>query len=258
MQLQHKRILLVEDEKLNQLITQTLLNQWQAEVILAESGNVALDYLRKNSVDLILMDISMPGLDGYSTAKMIREELRIKTPIIAISADAGELVKQKVLEAGMNDFLSKPIEKEALLVKIAIAMEMRPPVNETLTTQDNKEAIAELKLCDIEKLRKVLGIDTVQLKLMIAKFLEITPNYYLDILHAFETNDMLLLSNTAHKLKASLELLSSMEMSLNIRLIKEYADNKEHHEKLPPLISYFRQAYPELCRQVQEELALLP
>ncbi|MEI6577491.1 MAG: response regulator [Bacteroidota bacterium] len=252
--LKNKLILLVEDEQVNQQIALALLQQWNAEIDLAENGQEALNMLQKKAYDLILMDISMPVLDGFSTAKIIRNELGITTPIIAISADEGEVFKQKVLDSGMNDALSKPISMDSLFVKIAIALEMKPAIQKDGNESVNAPDARNYKLCDIEKLRRVLGIDTAQLKIMILKFLEITPNYYLDILNAYEISDFKAISQTAHKLKSSLELLSSMEMISNIRLIKEYAESKENNQKLIPLIHFFRDAYPELCKQLKEEL----
>ena len=121
------RILVVEDEPFNQIVFQTIIDPNQ--IILAENGKIAIDILRKNRFDLILMDIHMPVLDGYSTAKIIRDELGLATPIIAISADIGPGAHQRAIDAGMNDFLAKPYAFAELFKRILAILEPPAPVS---------------------------------------------------------------------------------------------------------------------------------
>ena len=110
------RILIVEDEYFYQCLFKSLMYKWQVRI--AENGLIALDILRKHSFDLIVMDIEMPVLDGYETAKAIRNEMGIKIPIIAVSGTTDPSASEKIIEAGMNDFLPKPYYSATLYMKI--------------------------------------------------------------------------------------------------------------------------------------------
>ncbi|MDX1451350.1 MAG: ATP-binding protein, partial [Oleiphilaceae bacterium] len=115
------RVLIVEDNATNQLVVKTLLQQMGVESCVAEHGEVALAQLSKaapGDFDLILMDCQMPIMDGYETTRAIRrgatEGVPVAIPIIALTANALAGDQQKCLDAGMNDYLSKPIDPEAL------------------------------------------------------------------------------------------------------------------------------------------------
>jgi PAS domain S-box-containing protein len=117
-----KKILLVEDNPFNQLIATKFLEKWSAIVETAENGRIALEILSKtNDFDLILMDIQMPELDGIQTTKAIRklDDIALqRIPIIALTAVAMENDKEKFLNDGMNDYISKPFNPSELYKKI--------------------------------------------------------------------------------------------------------------------------------------------
>lgn len=119
-----KRILLAEDNRMNQIIAKHLLKESGAELVIAENGRVACETLEKSEVgyfDLILMDIQMPVMDGYTAARNIRNSERkdlAGLPIIAMTADAFEEDREKALAAGMNDHVSKPVESEKLFAAL--------------------------------------------------------------------------------------------------------------------------------------------
>ncbi|MBL7853110.1 MAG: response regulator [Cyclobacteriaceae bacterium] len=104
------RVLLVEDNEINQLYASTLLRNLGCACDIAGDGSIALKKLASEKYDLVLMDIQMPVLDGYETARTIRQSggAYAQVPIIALTANASEQDRQKSLEAGMNDQLSKP------------------------------------------------------------------------------------------------------------------------------------------------------
>ncbi len=109
-----KRILLVEDYFINQEILQDMLELMNCTVDVAEDGAEALRKYESNSYDIILMDIQLPQMDGYEVTKEIRkrEEVAGKrhTAIIAVTANAMAGDREKSLEAGMDDYLAKPVE----------------------------------------------------------------------------------------------------------------------------------------------------
>lgn len=114
-----KKVLVVEDNLMNQKLTSIILQNEGFEVTVARNGRKALEYLKEKPADLILMDIQMPVMDGYKTTQLIRDELHLATPIIAMTAHALSGEREKCLQAGMNDYLAKPFKEPDLLDKIA-------------------------------------------------------------------------------------------------------------------------------------------
>ena len=113
-----KSVLVVEDNQISQMLVKIWLERWYVRVTLAENGLVALNLLRNNNYDLILMDIQMPEMDGYETAAHIRTELNLQVPIIAMTAHAMQDEIDKCLIVGMTDYISKPFNSNELLSKI--------------------------------------------------------------------------------------------------------------------------------------------
>jgi signal transduction histidine kinase/HPt (histidine-containing phosphotransfer) domain-containing protein/ActR/RegA family two-component response regulator len=110
-------ILLVEDNEINQMVAQEVLRTMGLLVTPAFSGEEALEMIKKDHFDAVLMDIQMPGLDGYQTTARIRQDARFDKahlPIIAMTAFAMEGDRQKALDAGLNDYVSKPINIKQL------------------------------------------------------------------------------------------------------------------------------------------------
>lgn len=113
-----KKILIAEDEKTNYLFLEALLKRTNAELIWAETGKSALDAVNNDeSIDVVLMDIKMPEMNGYEATNEIKK-IRPELPIIAQTAYALAGEKEKILSAGCDDYLSKPIMGKVLLEKI--------------------------------------------------------------------------------------------------------------------------------------------
>jgi len=115
-------ILVVEDYPINQEITKELLEMMGCDVDVVDSGAEALEAVRRNSYDLIIMDIQMPEMDGYEATKEIRriEGTTKHVPIVALTANALQGDREKCLSAGMDEYISKPFraaELEAVLLK---------------------------------------------------------------------------------------------------------------------------------------------
>ena len=117
------RILLTEDDPINQLVASKLLERWGADLEKAGHGGIALNKLGEASFDLILMDVQMPVLDGPSATRRIREELHMDIPIIALTANAIKGDRERFLAAGMNGYVSKPFDERELLEAILHLLE---------------------------------------------------------------------------------------------------------------------------------------
>ncbi len=109
-------VLLVEDISINQQVMREYLERCRVSVVIAGNGREALERVRSHPFELVLMDIQMPEMDGYEATRAIRDDGRFDDlPIIALTAHAMEGDREKCLAAGMNDYLSKPVEPERLL-----------------------------------------------------------------------------------------------------------------------------------------------
>jgi signal transduction histidine kinase/CheY-like chemotaxis protein len=114
------RILVVEDNILVRKLTEIILKQAGYHAEFAENGQQALDILKHEKVDLILMDVQMPIMDGYTATRIIREDLKMDIPIIAMTAHVLADEKEVCLKQGMNDYIAKPFAAEVLKEKVRL------------------------------------------------------------------------------------------------------------------------------------------
>ncbi len=117
LQLQQKHVLVVEDNRVNQMVAGLLLQRLGYQVSMANNGQEALDLLEHNSYDLVLMDVQMPILDGLTATQKIRQQEKstdLHLPIIAMTANASDTDKEICMAAGMDDFMPKPVMQKPL------------------------------------------------------------------------------------------------------------------------------------------------
>ena len=115
------KVLLAEDNVINQLLAQAVLSQFEVKLTTVEHGKLALDELEKNDFDIVLMDLMMPEMDGYEATIAIRSLIDIKKksiPIIAVTADVTNSVIERCKDIGMNDYIYKPFDAMDLKTKI--------------------------------------------------------------------------------------------------------------------------------------------
>jgi CheY-like chemotaxis protein len=114
-------ILLVEDNKINQLVASQFIKKWGIEVDIADDGLEAVQKVQQKKYDLVLMDLEMPGMDGFEASREIRKlnaEYFQELPVLALSASAMKGMKEKVMLSGMNDYVAKPFSPTELRSKI--------------------------------------------------------------------------------------------------------------------------------------------
>ncbi len=231
------RALLVEDHKINQMYAITTLEEQSVKVDLAENGIEALDMVKKNNYDLILMDIQMPLMGGIEATKIIREELKLDIPIIALTANALKGAKESYLESGMNDYISKPFHEKEINTKIGLFLNL-PSLNEaSMSTINNEEpeSVSAVRY-DLSALKKLSKGKDAYLTRIIELFLKEMPKSIERLNDNMATRDYKRIFATAHQMKPSTNI---MRMSDTFELLEELehcCENKVNLEKVPILI----------------------
>lgn len=193
-------VLIAEDNQMNQHLISHLMRSWGIEFVLVKNGQEAVDELKKRPYSIVLMDIQMPGMDGYTATEVIRNELGLMIPIIAMTAHAMAGEKEKCLQLGMNDYVSKPI-KETLLYNMIgrHAQNLTQETNGVYSTI-NLEYLAELSGGDKVFERQILEQFVVQMPEELQQLEEAISN------RVFDT-----IKQTAHSLKSTVGYIGLSE-----------------------------------------------
>ena len=134
------KVLVVEDIALNQLLMKTLLDDFGFERDVAANGKIAIEKLLEKDYDIILMDLQMPEMNGFEATEHIRYKMKLKIPIIALTADVTTVDLEKCRMLGMDDYISKPVD-EAILYSKIIGLVMKTAKTKDVIPVKNKEAL---------------------------------------------------------------------------------------------------------------------
>ena len=219
--LKNIKILLVEDNELNQLLAIKVFKKWDKEIDVAANGKIAIEKITNNNYDIILMDIQMPEMDGIELTNYIRTHMGVKanTPIIALTAHATVGEERKCIDNGMNDYLSKPYDFEVLLSKLNQNLKSSKVQSSVLKVSKNPEITSE-NLFDFKYLKDLAEGDFAFIKNMVALFLNNTPQTLDAILDSNQNDDIKVLNDEIHKLKSSLSLLGITKASESVAIIE--------------------------------------
>lgn len=197
-------ILLVEDNIHNQLLAANYFKRWGGEIDIAENGAVALEMMVKREYDIILMDLQMPVMDGFTTTEKIRKELKFNMPIVGCSAHSLVGEKEKCLALGMNDYIAKPYTEDELIKTTFKYLDSRSKKEKT----PPKVELSEIVFDDFDDLMKSLvhreGDEFV--RTITGFFHERTPGDIQEIKSALEENNMDILKEKAHFVAGSLSV----------------------------------------------------
>jgi PAS domain S-box-containing protein len=195
------RILAVEDNELNRMVLQVILKKCEVVVTIAHNGQEAIKLIQEQEFDLVLMDVQMPIVDGLEATKYIREELKLSTPIIGLSANAMREEVEICKQAGMNDYLVKPYSERVL---VEVMKKWSPEVMATESTKDGNEVAEEL---DLSVLKQYVGNDIDALRDVVTGYLKHLPPQLDRLELALVGSDVLALRHELHQLKASMEII---------------------------------------------------
>ncbi len=181
----HGRILLVEDGKDNQRLISAHLKMAGAEVVIAENGRTAVDLAQASPFDVILMDMQMPVMDGYSAAAELRK-LHLTVPIIALTAHAMSDDRDRCVASGCTDYLTKPVQRDCLLQTVAryLGHPASPPPEKS------------------KRIRSSMG-DQPEMSTIIREFVDDLPGEAAKIEDAMKRSDLETLRRIVHQLRGA-------------------------------------------------------
>ena len=211
-----RRILLAEDSLVNQKVALGFLNKWGHQTLVASNGKKAVELWQREPFDVILMDMQMPEMNGYAATAAIRREEQgtdRRIPIIAMTAEAMKGDREHCLDAGMDDYISKPFDPDALYQVVAAVPAQACVAAGTIVIEDESSPSTEIVkptespqdngVIDWEVARKNTGNDAALLADLVKIFLAECPHMLAEIRQAVETSDSGLLRRAAHTLKGS-------------------------------------------------------
>jgi PAS domain S-box-containing protein len=204
------RIMVAEDNSVNQRLASRLLEREGHSVTIAGSGQEALDLLERQQFDLILMDVQMPGLDGLQATARIRENERgsgYRVPIVAMTAQAAESDRVRCLEAGMDAYVTKPVHVPDLMrmINTVVPQSVVPGGNFMNGNVTSEESSVETQLQQLDESLALsrVGGDVDLLKEVVELFLDDYPSTFEKIKGAVASRDATALEHHAHSLKGS-------------------------------------------------------
>ena len=197
--LNNLKVLVVEDNDINLLVANTLLAFYGITVFEAKNGKEAITHPKLNEVDLILMDLQMPEMDGFAATEYLRKVLKVSTPIIALTANALKTEIERCFELGMNDYVLKPYNEIQLMDAITKNLNLFTDIK-VIESPNEVESGSLLNLDMLKTLSA--GSDEFMIKI-ISMFLEQITSAVIELKTAFEANDYETSKSIAHKIKAT-------------------------------------------------------
>jgi PAS domain S-box-containing protein len=253
-------ILLVEDHQLNQIVASDLIKKWSPniQIDIAQNGQEAIIAVRKKQYDVVLMDISMPVMDGYEATTYIRKELPkpiCDVPIIAMTAHAFNKNAEQCFEVGMNDFISKPINPNILYAKLSKVIEAaaQSKQNQNENNQNN-QIQAGKKLINLSYLESLTGGDDDIKQIMLETLVRDVPDELKQLETDVETQNWNALKASAHKLKSTCAYMGLDQTADIARTIENNAWDKKNLDDIPELAQQLLKTCYLAHQELKEEL----
>lgn len=241
-------VLLVEDNEFNRIVAKNTLKTFNCHVTEAENGVEAIEKIKSGTnYDIILMDLQMPIMDGFECTKILRNELKIKIPIIALTANAFKSELEHCINIGMNACVTKPFEEQTLMETIFKLL------NNTIKVESNIDSKEELneQLYNINKLKEIFKNDNAQLQKMIAIFIEQSETSLKQINTSYLNSDLNDVYQIAHRIKPSIDSMGIISLKETIRFIEKEAKEKNNTPELATQIQYLTKILNQVILQLK-------
>ncbi|NQY09500.1 MAG: response regulator [Flavobacteriales bacterium] len=268
--LQGKKVLVVEDNAYNRILAVEVLKTWDIIATTANDGKEALEILKSEKIDLILMDMEMPNLNGVETTFIIRNEMKDllgEIPIIALTANALLGFDKECKAAGMNDYISKPFDLDILFHKMSRLLKVKSEKNENMDDKKSDELFGgnlqvgntqkknKQQYVDFSKLRTMTRNNTPIFLKMLKKLEEVTPLNLEEINGYMENENLEKVAQIAHRMKPAMASFGNEEVDRLVLFLEEC--DKEELEildilgNMEKLNSEVNNAYLELKEEIE-------
>ncbi|KPA13658.1 multi-sensor hybrid histidine kinase [Candidatus Magnetomorum sp. HK-1] len=265
--LHDKRILVVEDNDINQKVAKGILNRLGIQCDIAGNGQESLTILKEKEYDLVFMDVQMPIMDGLTASRAIRNKatgvLRPNIPIVAMTAHAMKDSRQKCLEAGMDDFISKPIDPAEVLSVIERLVKGIQVYNETKVLDEKSETkekiekeikkmpenlsepeiIDEKSIFDFENFSLRMGNDEDLVQIIIEEFLRDVPERMDQIEKDIQSDNIDSVRINAHSIKGSAANMNASHLKDIASQLELFAKDRGSSDSLVSKLKELKEAF---------------
>ncbi|MBL0737594.1 response regulator [Flavobacterium sp. GN10] len=235
----HLKILLCEDNVLNQKLAKSVINNFGFDLDIASNGEEGIELLSQNEYDLVLMDLQMPVKDGYQTTEYIRNEMNSTIPIVAMTAHSLVGEQERCYQSGMNAYVPKPFKQSVLLKAIKTVM---TPGSDAY----------HRRIIDMSFLDEMSGGDPEFKKDMIALFIEKIPNQATLLEEAFKNTDYENVKKLAHNMKSSMDIFMLQDLSNCLSIIEGEASSGEFTAETLDKVNIFSCGIEEVVKILKE------
>lgn len=240
------KVLVVEDILLNQLLMKTLLDDFGFERDIASNGKIAIEKLRVNNYDIILMDLQMPEMNGFEATEYIRSTMNSTIPIIALTADVTTVDLDKCKAVGMNDYIAKPVDERLLYKKIISAVKK--------SSMENTLIEKKIKYIDLNSLNKRTKSNPALMMEMISLYLEQTPILVSSMKSSLTNKDWQSLQAAVHKMIPSFSIMGmSTDFENLAKKVQEHANSKLKTDEIEEMVFRLESICNQACLELEEE-----
>lgn len=253
------RLLLVEDNRINQQVARELLERLSVNVVIAENGEEAISILDQERFDGVLMDMQMPIMDGITATRLLRQDPRFaELPIIALTANVMVADQSEYLAAGMNDHIGKPIEPDQLALKLSkwikpVQSEMNQPpvavaVTSSATTTAVDDALETLVGLDVANAARRLGGNAIYCRIL-ADFWHDHQNQIQEIESDLASGNLQAVKLQLHTLKGLLGTIGADRLKQPVAELESLVQN-DQTERIAPLLAEVAAEFTELLTAI--------
>ena len=196
------RVLIAEDNRVNQMVIDEYLSEFNLDTLIVENGLEALQRLEHEAFDLIFMDINMPVMGGVEAMRQIKAK-KLTSPVVALTANAMEGDRESFIAKGFDAYLAKPLVREELLALLSLYL--LAPETQPLIAEDTAEPVQKSasSILNIQTIHRELSLPSTVINKLLALFLKTSPSYIEELQAAIKNEEYRAIEDTAHKIKGA-------------------------------------------------------
>jgi CheY-like chemotaxis protein len=252
--LRNRHVLLADDDSVNRLLGKTILEKFNCRYDIANSGEEAIEKLKQEAYDIILLDIHMPDVNGLEVAKFLRRKKGDEsTKIIAVTAAFMQHDVKEFYKVGINDFLIKPFKEVNLFNKMCDVLKIKTVSKKRQKTEIILEEYRQPKPYNLKELEKMAGQDKDFVSKMLLTFIDNAENTILLLPKLLKAKDWEQIGETAHKILPSYRHLEVNGIVSKLVELKNKTLIKPDHEAVPSLVESTLEEMKSLVSELKQE-----